>query len=791
MSVGSANNADTSSMKGGSATPTINDLYVAASGGGKGSKFGGTSDLAVPIQQIYQTAANTGSTPHGNATADIETTTAATDAAFYSQLFPGLSQQQIITEMQSIAGTPLAQKIQTAALANDNAIFNPDTLADKIFGGLSLAGAIAGVGLLTGGVLAPALASAAGVTGASLGGAGVAGSVGTGIGAIGASAGAGAVGGAFDSALQGQNIGIGALEGGVGAGLGAAAKPLTGSLQSAGLDPITSNALVKGGIGATTGALGAGLSGGNVGQAALTGGVSGAVRGAISGSGITQGNNPLTNVGASALTGAVAGQLTGQGAVSGAINSATGAVAGSIFNSGNTIFSSGDASQPTTDSSLTNPASPVQIPPGNIFMGDGEDDPFDYDIPSDTDPGIFGGDYDTSSGLSAADLAALQQIDPGLLGDLNLPTAAQEAGSVNIGGINGATNNTSVGLPKLGGNGTTAGNGSAATSSSSNPLTSLLSALGIGGSSSNSALLSQLLGLGASAAGGALNSAAAQGAAGTYGTQTAYNPYSVTTNNGTTTFNGTNATSTLSPDQQATAAGLNNLGTSALTSLAAGPDAATKQYYDQLQAEQADANNKYFQNNLDSQFANGVLGSTAGQYQSQAALNNISQQQLADQAAATANSNTIQQQQLANLTASLNGSNNLTAAQLQQLQTAGNLGSAASGANAVAYKPSLVANANSTFGGILSGLGNGTTNNTQSLLASLGSNGTAPSDKALKTDIRPIARLPNGLTAYAFKYIWDKKTTHVGYIAQEVRSLYPDAVNDDKGYLEVNYAKVA
>jgi hypothetical protein len=214
--------------------------------------------------------------------------------------------QKLYTTYPSITPAQVS-KIVSANAATANAKYNPDTTADKIFGDLALAGSMAGIGILTGGVLAPALAAGAGVTGAAAGGAGVAGSVGTGLGAIGASAAAGGVGGALDSALQGQSIGKGALLGAAGAGLGAAAKPIASSLTSAGLPAPAASALVKGGIGAVTN----GLNGGSPVVGALAGGISGAASGANTSLGGNALTGAVAGLGASQLTSAVAPMVSG------------------------------------------------------------------------------------------------------------------------------------------------------------------------------------------------------------------------------------------------------------------------------------------------------------------------------------------------------------------------------------------------------------------------------------------------------------------------------------------------
>lgn len=177
------------------------------------------------------------------------------------------------------------QSVQNASIQQANAYYNPDTLADKIFGGLALAGSVAGVGLLSGGVLAPALAAAAG--------GGVAGGIAGG-------AGAGLASGAFDSALTGQNIGKGALIGGLTGGIGGGA---SASMTQLGLDPT----LAKGLSGAATGAVRGGLSGSGAGLGALSGGLSGAASGANTDLGGNAFTGALAGLGASQLSNAIGG----------------------------------------------------------------------------------------------------------------------------------------------------------------------------------------------------------------------------------------------------------------------------------------------------------------------------------------------------------------------------------------------------------------------------------------------------------------------------------------------------
>lgn len=63
------------------------------------------------------------------------------------------------------------------------------------------------------------------------------------------------------------------------------------------------------------------------------------------------------------------------------------------------------------------------------------------------------------------------------------------------------------------------------------------------------------------------------------------------------------------------------------------------------------------------------------------------------------------------------------------------------------------------------------------------------SDRRLKKDLKPIAKMKNGLTVYLFKYIGEK-IERVGLMAQEVAKLRPEAiVHMDNGFMAVDYAK--
>lgn len=65
------------------------------------------------------------------------------------------------------------------------------------------------------------------------------------------------------------------------------------------------------------------------------------------------------------------------------------------------------------------------------------------------------------------------------------------------------------------------------------------------------------------------------------------------------------------------------------------------------------------------------------------------------------------------------------------------------------------------------------------------------SDRRLKKNIVALGADHNGLTVYRFNYIWDDPATYVGYMADEVRPLFPDAVvRQPNGFDAVDYARI-
>jgi hypothetical protein len=75
-------------------------------------------------------------------------------------------------------------------------------------------------------------------------------------------------------------------------------------------------------------------------------------------------------------------------------------------------------------------------------------------------------------------------------------------------------------------------------------------------------------------------------------------------------------------------------------------------------------------------------------------------------------------------------------------------------------------------------------------LGKIGAGMFAMSDRRLKRDIRAVGTGAHGLTAYTFRYNWSDDV-HLGYMADEVRAVRPDAVTKIGGFLAVNYGALA
>jgi hypothetical protein len=78
------------------------------------------------------------------------------------------------------------------------------------------------------------------------------------------------------------------------------------------------------------------------------------------------------------------------------------------------------------------------------------------------------------------------------------------------------------------------------------------------------------------------------------------------------------------------------------------------------------------------------------------------------------------------------------------------------------------------------------------LLAPTGTFGGAAglfSDRRLKTNIKQIGVADNGLNIYSYNYVWGGPT-HLGYMADEVEKIAPQAVGESQGFKTVNYGMI-
>jgi len=63
------------------------------------------------------------------------------------------------------------------------------------------------------------------------------------------------------------------------------------------------------------------------------------------------------------------------------------------------------------------------------------------------------------------------------------------------------------------------------------------------------------------------------------------------------------------------------------------------------------------------------------------------------------------------------------------------------------------------------------------------------SDRRLKTNIKQVGTADNGLNVYSYNYVWGGPT-QLGYMADEVEKLIPEAVGESHGYKTVNYGMI-
>lgn len=76
-------------------------------------------------------------------------------------------------------------------------------------------------------------------------------------------------------------------------------------------------------------------------------------------------------------------------------------------------------------------------------------------------------------------------------------------------------------------------------------------------------------------------------------------------------------------------------------------------------------------------------------------------------------------------------------------------------------------------------------------LSAYAGNPTAFSDRRLKTNIKKIGKMSNGLNLYEYSYSWSPNETETGVMAQEVAKVKPEALGPIvSGYMTVDYSKL-
>jgi len=217
-------------------------------------------------------------------------------------------------------------------------------------------------------------------------------------------------------------------------------------------------------------------------------------------------------------------------------------------------------------------------------------------------------------------------------------------------------------------------------------------------------------------------------------------------------------------------------------------NAAQQQGYQNQQAQQQ-GNNALAQQQFGNQLTNANLGNAAQQQQYAQNMgaaqfgNSAVQQSLAQQSA-------LRSQPLNEILGLMGGS------QIQLPQFQGYQGASVAAApsyNAVQqqYQGALGrANAqNAANNSLTSGLFN---LGGSALMAPTGTFGGIAglfSDRRLKTDIKQVGTADNGLNIYSYKYVWGGPT-QLGYMADEVEKIMPQAVGESNGYKTVNYGMI-
>lgn len=133
--------------------------------------------------------------------------------------------------------------------------------------------------------------------------------------------------------------------------------------------------------------------------------------------------------------------------------------------------------------------------------------------------------------------------------------------------------------------------------------------------------------------------------------------------------------------------------------------------------------------------------------------------------------------------------------QMAQTPTPGVAATDVSGNVNAAYQQQMAAY-NAQMGGIF-GLGSAALGGwAKAGFPGVGAAASMISDERMKTDIRKVGDDPRGWGVYTFRYIWDgirDLGTHIGFMAQEVEKIRPDAVHEDPltGIKAVNYDALA
>lgn len=90
------------------------------------------------------------------------------------------------------------------------------------------------------------------------------------------------------------------------------------------------------------------------------------------------------------------------------------------------------------------------------------------------------------------------------------------------------------------------------------------------------------------------------------------------------------------------------------------------------------------------------------------------------------------------------------------------------------------------YGGMLSGIGSVVGN-----LFKMAPGIPTPSDRRLKTDVREVGTMANGLPVYRFRYKGEDPSEYVGLMAQDVIHVQPAAVSVmPNGYLAIDYSQI-